>query len=159
VAAWEVVPGQPPDRTARRRLAAASARTAFPVAVAGVNRLLRTDFDADISGAAIFRGGVAGAAEMARRLRVDDRHVITGHTHRGGPRPGEDPWPLPGGGQLHNTGNWIFSTAFHHPGTPPTPYWPGTVTWVEDEGPPRRVDLLRDRPHAEMIEMIARSRS
>jgi hypothetical protein len=95
---------------------------------------------------------------MARRLGVDGGHVVTGHTHRGGPRPGEAPWPLPGGGQLHNTGNWIFSTAFHHPGTPPSPYWPGTVTWVEDEGPPRRVDLLRDRSHDEMIAMLRRTR-
>jgi hypothetical protein len=157
-AAWELLAGGRPGRTRRRRLAAASARAAFPVAVAGVNRLLRTDFDADISGEAIFRGGVEGATEMARRLGVDGGHVITGHTHRGGPRPGEAPWPLPGGGQLHNTGNWIFSTAFHHPGTPPSPYWPGTVTWVEDEGPPRRVDLLRDRSHEEMIAMVRRTR-
>ena len=156
-AAWELLAGRRPDRTVRRRLAAAGARAAFPVAVAGVNRLLRSDFEAEVSGPSLFRAGLAGAGEMARRLGVDGGHVITGHTHRGGPRPGEDPWPLPGGGRLHNTGNWIFSTAFHHPGTPPSPYWPGTVTWVEDEGPPRRVDLLRDRDHAEMIALIAGS--
>jgi hypothetical protein len=157
-AAWELLAGGRPGRSTRRRLTAASARAAFPVAVAAVNRLLRTDFESDVSGEAIFRGGVEGAAEMARRLGVDGGHVITGHTHRGGPRPGEGPWPLPGGGQLHNTGNWIFSTAFHHPGTPPSAYWPGTVTWVEDEGPPRRVDLLRDRSHEEMLAMIRRTR-
>ena len=81
-------------------------------------------------------GGVEAAAAMATRLQVDGVHVITGHTHRGGPNPGEAQWPLPGGGQLHNTGSWATSI-FHHPGTPPSPYWPGTVTWVEDSGPPR----------------------
>jgi hypothetical protein len=156
-AAWELLAGTRPDRTRRRRLAAAGARAAFPVAVAGVNRLLRSDFDSDVSARALFHSGLAGAGEVARRLGVDGAHVITGHTHRGGPQPGEDPWPLPGGGQLHNTGNWVFSTAFHHPGTPPSPYWPGTVTWVEEEGAPRRVDLLRDRDHAEMIALMTRA--
>jgi hypothetical protein len=95
---------------------------------------------------------------MARRLGVDGGHVITGHTHRGGPRPGEAPWRLPGGGELHNTGNWVFSTPLHNPGTPPNSYWPGTVTWIEDSGPPRRVELLRDREHHDMVELAARSR-
>ncbi len=95
---------------------------------------------------------------MARRLGVDGGHVITGHTHRGGPRPGEGPWRLPGGGELHNTGNWVFSTPLHNAGEPPNSYWPGTVTWVEDSGPPRRVELLRDRTHAEMVALAARAR-
>ncbi len=29
---------------------------------------------------------------------LERRHVITGHTHRGGPEEGEAEWPLPGGG-------------------------------------------------------------
>ena len=91
-AAWELLVGDRPDRTRARRAKVRAVRAAFPLAVAGVNRLLHADFDADISGAAIFRSGVAGAAEMARRLGVDAGHVITGHTHRGGPRPEEGPW-------------------------------------------------------------------
>jgi hypothetical protein len=157
-AAWEVLVGERPDRTRARRAKARAVRAAFPLAVAGVNRLLRADFDADISGAAIFRSGVAGGTEMARRLGVDAGHVITGHTHRGGPHPEEAPWRLPGGGELHNTGNWVFSTPFHNPGEPPNSYWPGTVTWVEDSGPPRRVELLRDHTHHDMVTTVARSR-
>ena len=76
--------------------------------------------------------------------------MITGHTHRPGPEAGEAEWPLPGGGRLHNTGSWIFASAFHHPGTPPGPYWPGTVTWLEDEGPPRRVRLLHEHSREEL---------
>jgi len=157
-AAWELIAGDRPDRTRARKLKARAARAAFPLAVAGVNRLFRADFESEISGAMIFRTGVEGAAEMARRLGVDDGHVITGHTHRGGPRPGEAPWRLPGGGQLHNTGNWVFSTPLHNPGRPPNSYWPGTVTWVEDAGPPRQVELLRDREHADMVDLAARAR-
>jgi hypothetical protein len=96
---------------------------------------------------------------MAARLQVDGGHVITGHTHRGGPGDDEASWPLHGGGTLHNTGSWVFASAFHSPGDPPNSYWPGTVTWVEESGPPRRVQLLRDRSHPEMVELISRSRS
>jgi Calcineurin-like phosphoesterase len=157
-AAWELLAGDRPDRGRSRRLKAGAARRGFPLVVAGVNRLLRADFDADISGGAIFRSGVEAATELARRLGVDAGHVITGHTHRGGPRPGEAPWRLPGGGELHNTGNWVFSTPFHSPGEPPNSYWPGTVTWLDDTGPPRQVELLRDRTHAELVARAARSR-
>jgi hypothetical protein len=157
-AAWELIAGDRSDRTRGRRLKARAARAAFPLAIAGINRLFRADFEPEISGEMIFRTGVEGAAELARRLGVDGGHVITGHTHRGGPRDGETPWPLPGGGQLHNTGNWVFSTPLHNPGRPPNSYWPGTVTWLEDSGPPRQVELLRDRVHADMVELAAKSR-
>ncbi|HVW46941.1 MAG TPA: metallophosphoesterase [Solirubrobacterales bacterium] len=157
-AAWEVLAGARPDRSRARRAKVRAIRAAFPLAVAGVNRLLHAEFDADISGAAIFRSGVAGGTEMARRLGVDSAHVITGHTHRGGPRPEEGAWRLPGGGELHNTGNWVFSTPLHNPGEPPNSYWPGTVTWVGDSGPPRRVELLRDRTHHDLVTTVAKSR-
>ena len=75
-----------------------------------------------------------------------------------GRNEGEATWPLAGGGHLHNTGSWVFASAFHNPGTPPSPYWPGTVTWVEDTGPPRRKQLLLDRSHADMTELIRRVR-
>ena len=158
-AAWELLAGDRPGRTRARRLKARAARASFPAVVAGVNRLLQADFDSDISGEAIFRSAVDAATEMARRLGVDGGHVITGHTHRGGPRPEEGSWRLAGGGELHNTGNWVFSTPLHRPGTPPNAYWPGTVTWVEDTGPPRRVELLQDREHHDMVELALSVRS
>lgn len=157
-AAWELLAGDRPGRSRGRQLKVRAARAAFPAVIAGVNRLLRADFDSDISGERIFRSAVDAATEVARRLGVDDGYVITGHTHRGGPRLEEGPWRLPGGGELHNTGNWVFSTPPHRPGTPPNAYWPGTVTWIEDSGPPRRVELLQDREHHELVELAARSR-
>jgi len=152
--AWRTLAGVARPRDRRRQLTAAAFRAGFPLGVRAVNRLLRADFDADVSGEAIFRSGLDGATEMAARLGVDGGHVITGHTHRGGPTEEEASWPLPGGGSLHNTGNWVFSSVFHHPGRPPNAYWPGTVTWVEENGPPRRVQLLLDRSHADLIELV-----
>ena len=157
-AAWEVLAGQSNGASARRRAAILAARAGFPLAIKGLNRLLHADFEPDIDPAAIFSGGLEAIGETARRLGVDGGHVIFGHTHRAGPRSGEAEWELPGGGRLHNTGSWVFASIFHHPGEPPSPYWPGTLTWLEDEGPPRHEALLRDRGHAEMMELVRRNR-
>jgi UDP-2,3-diacylglucosamine pyrophosphatase LpxH len=157
--AWKALAGDNGEASSRQRLRAASARTAFPAGIRAINRLLRSDFSSDISATAIFSAGVEAATEMATRMGVDGTHVITGHTHRGGPNEGEATWPLAGGGQLHNSGSWVFASAFHNPGTPPSPYWPGTVTWVENDAPPRRKQLLLDHSHPEMIELIGRTRS
>lgn len=155
--AWKLLSGNDAGAGRRRRLGGRALRASFPRLVGGVNRLLRAEFEPDISPAAIFRSGLEGATEMAARLGVDGGHVITGHTHRGGPEAGEGEWPLRGGGRLHNTGNWIFATAFHHPGRPPGPYWPGTVTWLDDEGPPRRVHLLSEHSHSGLTEAVNRN--
>jgi Calcineurin-like phosphoesterase superfamily domain len=140
--AWHFMSGDSAGRPIRRLAAAAAAKAAVPAGIWAINRLLGTRFDSDLSPRAISRGGIAAAAEMARRLRIGAAHVITGHTHRAGPRDGEQAWPLPGGGSLHNTGNWIFNAVLHPPRARPGPYWPGTVTWVDGDGPPRRVGLL-----------------
>ena len=150
--AWEVLAGEERKRTLGTR----AARAGFPLAIGGLNGLLRADFEPDVTPRAIFRSGVAAATELASRLGVDDVHVVTGHTHRGGPLPDEPEWPLGAGGRLHNTGSWVFSSAFHQPGTPPNSYWPGTVTWLEDDGPPRRVQLLTNYSHEEMSDLINR---
>jgi hypothetical protein len=158
VRAWKLLTGNGADSRAAR-LRSAAVRSAFPAGIWALNRLLHADFGTDISSEAIFQAGVRAATEMSARLQVAGAHVITGHSHRGGPREGEAGWPLPGGGSLHNTGSWVFASAFHSPGVPPNAYWPGTVTWLEDGGPPRRVELLRERSHAQMTELISRVRT
>jgi hypothetical protein len=158
-AAWKALAGGSSDGGVVKQLRAASVRNAFPAGIWAINRLLHSEFEADISAEAIFRAGVEAASELAARLQVDGAHVITGHSHRGGPNEDEANWPLAGGGQLHNTGSWVFASAFHNPGTPPSPYWPGTVTWLDDSGPPRRVQLLLDRSHTDMTELIDRTRA
>lgn len=155
-AAWKLLSANDGVPGRGRRMRASAIRNGFPVGVRALNRLLHSDFDADVSGAALFRHGLDAAAEMAKRLGLDGVHVITGHTHRAGPLEGEAEWALPGGGSLHNTGSWVVSPAFGIPDGRANPYWPGTVTWVEESGPPRRVRVLDDRPPAEMAALLAR---
>lgn len=126
------------------RVRRAALRAAVPAGIWGINRLLRAEFDASLSASSISQSGISAATELAKRLRLEAAHLITGHTHRGGPHETEAEWALPGGGRLHNTGSWVFASAFHHPGTPPGPYWPGTITWLDDSGPPHRKRLLLD---------------
>jgi hypothetical protein len=155
--AWQAISSVNGNRSRARRAALRAAVGAgIPAGIWSLNRLLRADFDADISAGAISRSGVTAAIELARRLELGGAHMITGHTHRGGPWDGDAEWPLAGGGRLHNTGSWVFADAFHHPGTPPGSYWPGTVTWVEGDAPPRRVRLLLDSPHDELRETVRR---
>jgi UDP-2,3-diacylglucosamine pyrophosphatase LpxH len=156
VVAWRALGGSRRDEGAVRQLRGSALRAAFPAGIWALNRLLHSEFEADISAAAIFAAGVGAATEMASRLGVDGAHVITGHSHRAGPNDDEAAWELAGGGTLHNTGSWVFASAFHTPGEPPNAYWPGTVTWLEDGAPPRRVQLLRERSHAELTELIRR---
>src|SRR6185295_3559060 len=137
----------------------AAVAAGVPGSVWMLNRLFRAGFDADLSPAAISRSGIDAAAELARRLRLGAAHTITGHTHRGGPEEDDATWAVPGGGRLHNTGSWVYADAFHHPGRPPGPYWPGTVTWIEDEEPPRRVRLLLGHPREELRAAVARTRA
>jgi hypothetical protein len=150
--AWETLEGEGRHRT----LGARAARAGFPWAIRGLNGLLRSEFSPEVTPEAIFRTGVASGVETAVRLGIDDVQVITGHTHRSGPLPDEPGWPLPRGGHLHNTGSWVFASAFHHPGKPPNTYWPGTVTWLEGAEAPRRVQLLLDHSHEQMIDLINR---
>jgi Calcineurin-like phosphoesterase len=155
--AWKAITGNGDGYGRRQRLSRAAIRNGFPVGVWALNRLLDSSFQADLSAPAFIRSGVEAATEMATRLGIDGTHVITGHSHRAGPMEGDGTWPLPAGGSLHNTGSWVFSAVFHHPDRPPDSYWPGTVTWVEDEGPPRRTQLLLGHSHAYLVEATARS--
>lgn len=142
---------------ARRTALRAAIGAGVPASVWGINRLLGAEFDADLSAASISRSGIDAACELARRLDLHPAHLVTGHTHRGGPAEDEAEWALPGGGRLHNTGSWVFADAFHHPGSPPGPYWPGTVTWLDDDGPPRcsrlLVETAREELHATAIRL------
>ena len=122
-------------------------RVTIPGAVAVLNRTGFGPFRPALSGAELRRAGVRAMAEVVEGMGVEADHVIFGHTHRPGPLPGDDPaeWALPSGGRLWNSGSWLYEGVFvdddpHHP------YWPGTVLYLEDSGPPRIENLLRDVP-------------
>jgi len=154
--AWRSISAGRNGGRLRRTATKATLTTAVPAGLWLLNRGLRADFKADLSAGAISAGGVAAATEMTRRLRIGAAHTITGHTHRAGPDEQDAEWRLPNGERVHNTGSWVYADAFHHPGRPPGPYWPGTVTWIEDAGPPRRVRLLHEHAREDLRAAVAR---
>lgn len=151
--AWRAIAGSNGRGGRVRRTAL---RAAVPATIWGINRLLRAEFDVSLDATSISRSGIDAATELAGKLHLNAAHTITGHTHRGGPHETETEWALPDGGRLHNTGSWVFASAFHHPGTPPGPYWPGTITWLEDSGPPRRQRVLLEHSRDELRATVER---
>ncbi len=146
-AAWRRLAG---DRSAglRGRLLGS---VAFPLAARGLGRALHRRFETDISTASISRAGLAAMREAIGRLGVDAEHVVFGHTHRPGPLAADATadWQLGDGTSLHGTGSWTYSPGLCGPTAQQSLFWPGTVTWLDDNGPPRRVELLADRSHGE----------
>ena len=59
-----------PPAGCRRAAVRAAVSGGIPATVWTLNRLLRTEFDPDLSAAAITRSGIDAATELARRLRM-----------------------------------------------------------------------------------------
>jgi hypothetical protein len=137
----------------RRPLAGRALAGLFPLAVLGVNRLGLGPVRADLTGPELRRSALCGISEAIVRLGVPARHVIFGHSHRAGPLPGDDEgeWRVPAGALLRNGGSWMFESHFlGGPDPRASPYWPGGVTVVEDDGPPRVERLLDGVPAREL---------
>jgi predicted phosphodiesterase len=147
-AAWRRLSGNGSTRVANRFLGS----VAFPLAARGLGRALGRHFDSDISIENISRAGLAAMRETLRRLGVEADHVIFGHTHRPGPIDRDDrtDWALEDGPRLHCTGSWTWSPGLCGPSAEQSVFWPGTVVWVGDEGPPERRELLHGRSREEL---------
>jgi predicted phosphodiesterase len=124
-----------------------------PGAVGIANRLGLGPVSADLSAGAITRAGLAAIADVAERLDIGAEHLIFGHTHRRGPLSGEEGWTA-GDTTLWNTGSWVHAPTLLGPTAATSPYWPGTVAVVDDEGSPELRHLLDDleRPDLEQRE-------
>jgi hypothetical protein len=116
---------------------------AVPGAVGVANRLGLGPVRSDLSPGAITRGGVVAMGEVVERLGIEADWVVFGHTHRRGPREGEDPWIAADGVRLLNTGSWVHSPSVLGRTAAESGWWPGTVAEIED-GEPRLVHLLED---------------
>jgi Calcineurin-like phosphoesterase len=116
---------------------------ALPGAVGVANRLGLGPVRADLSPGAMTRAGVSAMGQVVERLGIEARHVIFGHTHRRGPMPGENEW-RPGDREVNlwNAGSWVHSPSLLGARAESSPYWPGTIVFVEDDGPPRLEHLL-----------------
>jgi hypothetical protein len=145
---------------ARRVPALLLGRVTIPGAVAVLNRTGFGPFRPQLSGAELRRAGLRAMAEVVQGMGVDAPHVIFGHTHRAGALPGDDPdeWRLPSGSRLWNSGNWLYEEVFVGD-DPRSPYWPGTVLELEDSGPPRIENVLRDVPLREPSSARASARA
>lgn len=120
-------------------------RVAIPGAVAALNGLGLGPLKPEITAEELRRSGLAAIGRVVDGMGVGTEHVVFGHTHRGGPLPGDDvaEWLSPGGVRLHNTGNWCLEPDLHGDAGPVGPYSAGTLVRVDDDGPPELVRVLR----------------
>jgi len=118
-------------------------RVTIPSAVAALNVLGLGPFRATLTGEELRRSGLEAMAQVAEALAPGAPHVVFGHTHRPGPLERDDPaeWTTPSGTRLWNSGSWLHEGAFLRAGRV-SPYWPGTVLTIDDEGPPRVENVL-----------------
>jgi hypothetical protein len=118
-------------------------RVTIPAAVAALNRFGIGPFKPELTGHELRRAGLLAMGRVADVLAPGARHVLFGHTHRPGPLPGDEQveWTTLAGAQLWNTGNWYLESAFVSDER--SPYWPGTVTWLEAGQAPRLEAALR----------------
>jgi len=135
-----------------RRLRTRALVTAFPLAVAALNRAGLGPLRSDISGEELRRAGLEAMGQVADRLGLGSSYVVFGHTHRTGPLAGDDEgeWRSPGGARLLNSGSWVYVSVFASDTPAENPYWPGGCVIVEDEGPPRVKRLLQDFTRGEI---------
>jgi hypothetical protein len=122
---------------------------ALPGAIGVANRLGLGPVRSDLSAAAISAASLAAIGETVRRLGIEAQHLIFGHTHRRGPLPGED-WTIGDGMRVYNTGNWVHAPGLLGATAAESPYWPGTIAVVEDEGPPVLEHLLDELSREEL---------
>jgi Calcineurin-like phosphoesterase len=119
----------------------------IPGGVAALNRLGFGPFNAEVSGPALRHAGLRAMGEVVERLGIEADHVIFGHTHRLGPLEGDEGWTTASGTRLYNSGNWVYEPVFLDRSPTRSPYWPGGLVVVDDDGPPRVERLLMDLRH------------
>jgi hypothetical protein len=142
VRGWEALTG------ARRGLRRTAVAAGFPVLVAALNRAGLGPLRAEVTGPELRRAGLRALEEVVSRLGIEADHVIFGHTHRAGPLPGDDAaeWGTAARTQLLNIGSWVHEPAFAGPDPSQSPYRPGFCLVLDDDGPPRLVNLLDGPP-------------
>ena len=119
---------------------------AVPGAVGVANRFGLGPVRSDLSVGAVERAGFEAMAEVVERLAIGARHVVFGHTHRRGTPDRQ------GDTRLWNSGSWVHSPALLGETAAVSPYWPGTICLLEDEGDPELRHLLDGLTREELAE-------
>jgi hypothetical protein len=114
---------------------------ALPGAIGVANRLGLGPVGSDLSPGAIARAGIAAMSQVVERLGISADHLIFGHTHRRGPLPSDPGWRA-GSTSLWNTGSWVHTPTLLGRSAAESPYWPGTIAIVGDDGSPNLVHSL-----------------
>ena len=117
----------------------------IPGAVLALNRLGLGPFKPELTGEELRRAGLLSMGRVAEALAPGAEHVLFGHTHRPGPLAGDDEpeWTTLSGTRLWNSGSWYLEAAFVATMAERSPYWPGTIAWLEPDAPPRLENALR----------------
>jgi hypothetical protein len=117
---------------------------AFGTFVFALNRAGIGPLGPDISGSELRRAGLLAMGQVLGRLGISARHVISGHTHRAGPLPGDDcsEWVAATGARMLNTGSWVYEPGFLGAEPERSPYRPGFAAVLEDDRAPELVNLL-----------------
>jgi calcineurin-like phosphoesterase family protein len=120
-------------------------RITIPGAVVALNRLGLGPFNPELSGEELRRAGLLAMGRVAGALAPGAEHLLFAHTHRPGPLEGDEDaeWTTLSGTRLCNTGSWYVEPSLMAQRAERSPYWPGTVAWVEETGPPRLENALR----------------
>jgi hypothetical protein len=137
--AWGALAGARREGWRRRALGAG-----FPVAITALNRAGLGPLRAELNGSELRRAGVRATGDVVRRLGIDARYVLFGHTHRAGPLPRDDrsEWTVAARTDLINTGCWVDEPAFLGRDPSASPYRAGFAVRVGDAGPPELLNLL-----------------
>ena len=145
---WELMGGASGRaRTFQGRLLGSAV---IPAALRGMERAGFGSFTRDFSSGEIGRAGVDAMHAVVRNLGIDADYVVFGHIHRRGPllsddgRSASDPAWRRGGTTLLNTGNWQYVEGLMGRAEPGSPFWPGSMVVVGDEGEPELVELLSE---------------
>lgn len=120
-------------------------KVAVPAGVLTLNATGLGPFRPEITAAELRDSGLRSMSEAVENMEVRARYVLFGHTHRPWPIEGRDrEWLTPSGAALHNTGSWYHEGSLIAGAGHKSPYWPGWVTWLDEEGPPRLENVLGD---------------
>jgi len=123
---------------------------AVQLGVSAAARLLQLaglgELSGDVSRSALSRNELRALGAVLLNLGVDAKYVLFGHTHRAGPLPADNAarWVAPTGARLLNSGCWVEESAALMSPTeaPSSGYRAGFAIELEDQGPPRLVNLL-----------------
>jgi UDP-2,3-diacylglucosamine pyrophosphatase LpxH len=121
-------------------------RVAIPSAVWALNRAGMGPFEAKLTGPRLRQAGLEAMNDLVEMLQIDAREVVFGHTHRPGPLPQDRNWDA----RLFNTGSWLYEPNLLRTTAGESPYWPGTVLFIEDDKPPELRRLLSDASHEDL---------